>query len=114
MQVAARQSGFEHVAGVERALCGAGSYHGVYLVYKKEYFALGALNFFDYCLEPLFKLAAVLGAGDQRPQVKRYELFAAQRLRHVAHGYPRSKPLGYCGFADPRFAYQNWVVFGAA
>ena len=78
VQVAARQRGFEHVGGVHRALGGARAYHRVYLVYKEDYFALGALDFFNDSFEPLLKLAAVLGAGNKGAEVERHQVFVAQ------------------------------------
>jgi hypothetical protein len=78
VQVAARKRGLEHVAGIHGALGGAGAYHGVYLVDKEQHLALGALDLFHDGFEALLKLAAVLGAGNERAQVERHEVFVAQ------------------------------------
>ena len=43
----------------------------------------GIGHFLEHRLEPLFELAAVLGAGDQRAHVERDDLLVLEPLRHV-------------------------------
>ena len=63
-QLAAGEGGLEQVAGVHRALGLARADDGVQLVDEQDDLALGAGDFLDDGLEPLFELAAELRAGD--------------------------------------------------
>ena len=64
-------------------------------------------------LEALLELAAELGAGDQRGQVERDELFVAQRLRHVAVDDALGEPFDDGRLADAGLADEHRVVLGA-
>ena len=69
-QLAARQHRLDHVAGVHRALGGAGADDRVQLVDEGDDLALGVGDLLQHGLQPLLELAAVLGAGDHRRQVE--------------------------------------------
>ena len=69
-QLAARQRRLEQVGGVHRALGGAGADQGVQLVDEEDDLAVGVDDLLDHRLEAVLELAAVLGAGDQRPHVE--------------------------------------------
>ncbi len=63
-QLAARQHGLEHVAGVHRTLpAGPGADDGVHLIDERDDFAVAVGDLLEHGLEPLFELAAVLGAS---------------------------------------------------
>ena len=70
VQLAAGQHRLEHVAGVHRALGGAGADHGVQLVDEQQDPPSRRLDLGQHGLEPLLELAAVLRAGDQRAHVE--------------------------------------------
>ncbi len=70
LQLAAAESGFENIRRVHRALGGAGADDGVQLVDEKND-VLGALDFVHHGLDALFKLAAILRAGDHEREIKR-------------------------------------------
>ena len=65
-QLAAREHRLEHVAGVHRALGGAGADDRVQLVDEHDDLALGVGDLLEHRLEPILELAAVLRAGDHR------------------------------------------------
>ena len=71
MQLAARQRGLEHVAGIHGAFGLAGADHGVQLVDEQDDLAFLLGEIVEHGLEALFELAAELGAGDQRAHVER-------------------------------------------
>ena len=58
----------------------------------------------DDLLEPLLELAAVLRAGDERPDVERQDALVQQRLRDVAGDDPVGEALGDRRLADARLA----------
>ena len=62
----------------------------------------------------LFKFAAVFCPGEQVRHVEAVELFAAQRLRHVAAGQPLGQRLDDGGLADAGLADEGGGVFAAA
>ena len=70
VQLAARERGLEHVAGVDRALGLAGADHGVQLVDEDDGAALVLRELLQHRLQALLELAAVLGAREQRGHVE--------------------------------------------
>ena len=76
--------------------------------------AAGLLDLVDDLLQPLFELAAVLGAGDQRADVERDQALVLQLLRHVAGDDALGQPFDDGRLADARLADQGRVVLGAA
>ena len=81
VQFAARQRGFQQVAGIHGAFGLAGADDGVQLVDEQDDPAALGLDLGQHGLEPLLELAAVLGAGDQRAHVERQQLLVLQALR---------------------------------
>src|SRR5207249_248389 len=114
VQLAARQHGLEQVARVHRAFGLARAHNGVQLVNEENDVALRPLNLSEHRLEAFFKLAAVLGARDERAHVERDDPFVLQALRHVAAHYSLGKPFHYGSLSDPRLAYEHRVVLRAA
>ena len=64
-QLAPRQHRLDHVAGVHRALGGAGTDDGVQLVDEGDDLAFGVRDLLQHSLQALLELAAVLGARNQ-------------------------------------------------
>ena len=84
VQLATRQRGLEHVAGIHRAFGLAGADHRVNLVNEQDGLAFVLSELFQHGLQALFELAAVLGAGQQRSHVERQHALALQAVRHFA------------------------------
>ena len=113
MQLAARQRGLEHVAGVHRALGLAGADHGVQLVDEQDDLAFLLGQVVEHGLEPLLELAAELGAGDQRAHVEREDALVLQALGHLAVDDALREALDDGGLADAGLADQHRIVLGA-
>ena len=64
--------------------------------------------------EPIFKLAAVLRARDQRTHIKRDDAFVLQAKRNLFFGDQLRKALDDRGFSHARLAEQDRVVFRLA
>src|SRR5690606_16637542 len=114
VQLAARERGLEHVAGVHRALGLAGADHGVQLVDEQDDLALVLGEVVEHRLEAFLELAAKLGAGDQRAHVQRQQALAAQALGHLVVDQALGQALGDRGLADAGLADQHRVVLGPA
>ena len=112
-QLAAGEHRLEHVAGVHRALGGAGADHGVQLVDERDDLAVALLDLVEHGLEPLLELAAVLGARDHRAEVERDQPLVLQRLGHVPGDDALGQALDHGGLADAGLADQHRVVLGA-
>jgi hypothetical protein len=114
MQLAARQRGLEHVAGVHRALGLAGADHRVQLVDEQDDLAFLLREVVEHGLEALLELAAVLGAGDQRAHVEREDAFAAQAFRYFAVDDALRETFDDRRLADAGLADQHGIVLGAS
>ena len=114
MQFAARQRRLQHIRGVHRAFCLAGADEGVQLVDKEDDPFGTRGHFGQHCLEPFLELAAIFGAGQQRAEVERQQLFVLQALRHVAVDDALRQPLNDRGLSDTRLTDQHRVVLGPA
>ena len=113
VQLAARERGLQHVAGVHRALGLAGADHGVQLVDEQDHLPFLLREVVEHRLQALLELAAELGAGDQRAHVEREDALAAQRLRHLAVDDAQREALDDGGLADAGLADQHRIVLGA-
>ena len=63
------------LAGIHRAFGRTRTHQRVHLVDKENDLALGAGDFLEHGFEPLFKFAAIFGAGDQCAQIQRDHVF---------------------------------------
>ena len=113
-QLAASESGLEHVAGVDGALCGSGADESVQLVDEEDDLAVGLVDLLENGLEAVFKLAAKLGAGEHRAEVERDDALVAQDLRHVALEDAAGEAFDDGCLADAGLADEYRVVLGAA
>ena len=104
----------DHVAGVDRALGGAGADDGVQLVDERDDLAAAVGDLLQHRLEAVLELASVLGAGDHRADVQRDEPLVAEALGDVALHDPARQTLGDRGLADAGVTDQHRVVLGAA
>ena len=113
-QLAAREHRLQQVRGVDRAFGGAGADDRVQLVDEQHDAAVALLDLGEHGLQPLFELAAVLRAGEQRADVERPDLPVLEPFRHVAGDDPLGEPFGDRGLADAGLADQHRVVLRAA
>ena len=109
LELAAGQRRLEDVRGVDRALGGARADERVQLVDEQDR-VVRVAQLLDDLLEPLLELAAVLGAGHERPDVERQDALVQEDVRHVAGDDPVGQALGDRGLADARLADERRVV----
>ena len=86
LQLAARKSRFEHVAGVHGALGRPRADDSMQFVDEEDDVALTALNLLNGGFQPLLELAAEARARDHGAQIKRHHRLAAQNLGHIVVG----------------------------
>ena len=92
----------------------AGADHGVQLVDEEDDLALGVGDLLEHGLEPLFELAAVLRARDQRAHVEADDALVLQALGHVAADDALRQAFDDGGLADAGLADEHRVVLRAA
>ncbi len=114
VQLAAREHRLQHVGRVHRAFGGAGADHGVELVDEQDDLALRVGDFLEDRLQPLFELAAVLRAGDERAHVERDDALVLEPFRHVAADDAAGQAFDDGGLADAGLADEHRVVLRAA
>ena len=102
MQLAARERGLEHVAGVHGAFGLAGADHGVQLVDEQDDLAFLLGEIVEHALQALFELAAEFGAGDQRAHVEREDALALEAFGHFAVDDALREAFDDGGLADAR------------
>ena len=112
-ELAAGQGRFQNVGGIHGALAGTGSHQRVYLIDEEDDAAVGLHHLIDDALEPLFKLAFVLGAGNELAHVERIDLLVAQVLGHVAAYDSLRQAFHDGGLAGARLADEHGVVLGS-
>ena len=109
LNLAAREGGLEHVAGVDGALGAAGADQRVQFV-DEENHVLGAADFVHHRLDALLELAAIFGAGDHHRQIEHDDAAVVQNLRHGAGDDHLGEAFDDGGLADAGFAEQYGVV----
>ena len=113
-QLAARERGLEHVAGIHGAIGLAGTDQGVDLVDEQDHLAIGLREVVEHRLQALLELAAELGARDERREVEREQALVLEGLRHLAVDDALCQALDDGGLAHARLADQHRIVLGAA
>ena len=113
VQLAARERGLQHVAGVDRAFGLAGADHRVQLVDEDDRAALVGGDVLEHGLEALLELAAVLRAGEQRGHVERQHALVLERLGNLAVDDALRQPFDDRRLAHAGLADQHRVVLGA-
>ena len=113
MEVAPRESRFQKVRCVHRAVRLAGANERVHFVDEEDNAAGGGGDFVQDRFQPLLELAAIFRSRDERTHVERKKLLVAQAFRHIAIDDAQRKALDNRGFADTRLADQNRIIFRA-
>ena len=113
VQLATRQRGLQHVAGVDGALCLAGADHGVQLVDEQNDAPFFLRHFLQHRLQALFKFTTVLGARQQARHVEHQHLLVLQRVGHLAGHDALGQAFDDGGLAHARLADQHRVVLAA-
>ena len=113
LNFAPRKCGFHHVGGALRTLRIARADKRVNFVDNENYVS-DTLNFFKKSFYTAFKLPSELRACDKRSQVKQINFFICKFCGNITVRYLLRNTLGYCGFADARFAYKTRIVLCSA
>ena len=113
-QLTTGQHWFEQVAGIHGAAGRTGTHHGVDLIDEQHNLPLRGGHLLEHGLEPLLKLAAVFGPGDQRAHVEGDQLAVLQGLGHITVDDALGQTLHNRGFTHAGFANQHRIVLGAA
>ena len=114
MELAPGQHGLEQVAGVHGALGLTGPNDGVQLVDEEQDLALALADLLQHGLQPLLKLAPILGAGNQGAHVQGEDGLVLQALGHVAPDDSLGQALHDGGLAYAGLTDQDRVVLGLA
>ena len=114
VQLAPGKQGLQKIACVHAALGFACAHNGVQLVNEENYSALRAANLLKHSLEPLLKLATVLGPGYKCTHIKGKYGFVLKPLRHITPDYSLGKALGNGCFTNAGLTDKNRVILGFA
>ncbi len=114
VQLTASQRGLEHIARIHRAFGLARTHHGMQFIYKQDDLPLLLGQITQQRLQPLFKLAAEFGPGNQRSQIQREQPLVLDPLRHLAVYDTLGQTLHDGGLAHPWLTDQYRIVLGAA
>ena len=114
VQLAARQHRLQHVRRVHRSFRRAGADHGVQLVDEQDDLALRVGDLLEHRLQPLFELAAILGARDQGAHVEGDDPLVLQALGHVAAVDAARQSFDDRGLADAGLADEDRIVLRPA
>ena len=114
VQLAAREHRLQHVRRVDGAFGRAGADHGVQLVDEEDDLPLRIRDLLQHRLQPLFELAAVLRAGDERAHVERDDALVLEAFGDVAAHDAAGEPFDDGGLADAGLADEHRIVLRAA
>ena len=113
LDLATGQRRLEDGCGIDGAFGGTCTDQGVDLVDEQDDVAR-LLNLLDAFLQTVLELATVLGAGNQRRDVKRDQALVAQNIGNLIGNDELSQALDDGGFANTRLADEKRVVLLAA
>jgi hypothetical protein len=112
-ELAAREHGLQHVAGVERALARARADDRVQLVDEQDHLGRGE-HAGDDGLEPLLEVTSVTGTREELAEVECEDPARLHAVGHVAERDPHRQSLDDRGLTDARQADEHRVVLRAA
>ena len=81
---------------------------------EEDHLSSGLRDFFQDGLEPVLKLASILGARDQGSHIERHNALVLEAFRHITVHDALRKPFGNRRFSYTRFSYENRIILGAA
>ena len=113
LQFAPCQNGFQDARSINSTLGGTGPHDGVKLIHKQDRTAIPD-QLFEQILEPLLKVAPVLGSGDKACHVQREKTPAQQHPGNLFVGDALGQPFRQCGLSDARLPDQTGIIFLAA
>ena len=109
LNLSAAQGGLQQIGGVNGPLSGAGPHNGMEFINKENHVAYPA-HFGNQIPNALFKLAPVLGPGDDAGHIQGHKPFTPQNLRHLSQGQPLGQALHNGRLAHAGLANKGRVV----
>ena len=91
VELAPCQHRLKHVARIHCAVSLTCAHDQMQLIYEKNDLTIRLFYILKDGLEPLLKLAPILGSGHQSAHIKGKDLFVLKRTRNIATGYSLSK-----------------------
>ena len=110
VEFAAGQHGFQHIAGIHRAVRFSCTDDQMQLINEENDLSLRFPNLLEHGLQPLLELAAVLRAGDQRTHIKGKDLLILQIVRHIPGNNSLCKSFDRSGLAYAGLSDQDRVI----
>ena len=114
MQLAARERGLEHVAGIHRTFGLSRADDRMQFVDEEDDVALLFREILEHRFQTLLEFAAEFRTGDQCAHVERKHATIAQTFRHLMIDDALRKAFDDCCLAHAGFADQHWIIFRAA
>ncbi len=111
-ELAAGEGRLEHVGGVDGAFGCAGADQRVQLIDEQDDSPVRLLDFFQDRFEAVFKLAAILCAGQHGAQVEGDNALVAQDVGHIAVDDAAREAFDDGCFANARLADEHGIVLG--
>src|SRR5262249_16940036 len=112
-QVAAGECRLEHVRRVNRTFGRASAHQRVQLIDEENNLAGRFLNVLQNSFQAIFEFAAILRAGDQRPEIEGHNSLRAQGFRNIAPYNALRDAFDDGRFAHARLADQHRIVLRA-
>ena len=109
LQLPPGQHGLQDAGGINGSLCRAGSHDGVELVHKQNGTAVPH-KLLQKGLEPLLKVAPVLGARHKAGHIQCQQTAALERTGHTIRGNALGQSFGKGGLAHARLPHKAGVV----
>ena len=114
VQFAARQSRFQHITRVHRAVGFTRADQSMDFVNENQGVAVVFRQIVQYAFQAFFKFAAVFRTGNQCRQIQNQQAFVAQGFGHFAINNTLRQAFDDGGFTHTRLTNQHRVVFGTA
>ena len=114
MQFAARQSRFQHIARVHRAVGFARADQSMDFINENQSVAVVFCQVVQHAFQAFLKFAAVFRAGNQCRQIQNQQAFVAQGFRHFAVDDALRQAFDNGSLTHTRLTNQHRVVFGTA
>jgi hypothetical protein len=114
MQFTSREHRLEQVRRIHCPFRCSRPHDGMQFIDEQHDLPFGCLHLFQYRLQALFELSAVLRPRDQRSQVQRDHALVLQSLRHIASHDPLRQTLDDRRLAHAGLPDQHRIVLGAS
>ena len=112
MQFATCQHRLQHVPCVHRSVGLARTHDQMKFINEEDDFAFRLPHFLEHCFQSLFKLASVLGSGNERAHIKSKYMLILQIFRNIACDNSLRQSFYRCRLADTGLTDQDRIILG--